>query len=732
MGKEDVSPEYAAAVAVLPPVESTPLALLRFRKDKVSERLLAAITERLRGSGVIVLDAASDETSCVLSITTTQNDLEETAEIMRMVKPTLPSQTYGRCSILEEFTVVDRDRFVEKGRPYPFSSADRVRLCLNVWEYVRVLDDDGRSSPLTTLLDDAGIKYRAREDDDENQSSRSLLEDTGRRVGRSGSALNASSPLSLVLSSHDMLESVTPVHAVAEREALLRHCWDPRTSVPVDEIRNYYGEEVAFYFCWLEFFQRWLRVPAVVGLAIYAHRTYTGATVRDCSLTPFFGVFVFVWASLFTRSWDQLECRKAHAWGTFAATDTAKSYYPLRPGFHGELRVSPVTGLLERYYSPNKRRAQYAVSAAVTGLMILCAFCYMVVSLNLQGYIQPDDDEFHPFHLPFFAQLSEEGQMFDKDDTIRGMIPTVLHSIVISFLNGKYREIATVLTEWENHETAIDHENSLILKRFFFESFDSYNALFYLAFFEANITKLRGELISLFYIDTFRRLLTECLIPMALRYKADRDEKQAAGKTKKDDDAQNDDDDDERRKSALLESTLEPYEEFDDYLEMVLTFGYVTLFASAYPLAAAVVVLGYPIELRCDVTKIARVNARARPFRTDNIGTWKTVIKALVLMSAITNCLIFSMTSSQMANFFPDYVQMTEEGEVGWVAGKGWIIVFVIFGIERALLLVYATVQSVMPRVPEDVQDKVERCAYVQQQEALQERHAKRNRQIIG
>lgn len=33
------------------------------------------------------------------------------------------------------------------------------------------------------------------------------------------------------------------------------------------------------------------------------------------------------------------------------------------------------------------------------------------------------------------------------------------------------------------------------------------------------------------------------------------------------------------------------YEQFDDFLEMVIEFGYVTLFASAFPLAAAMSVV---------------------------------------------------------------------------------------------------------------------------------------------
>ena len=44
-------------------------------------------------------------------------------------------------------------------------------------------------------------------------------------------------------------------------------------------------------------------------------------------------------------------------------------------------------------------------------------------------------------------------------------------------MNKLYRRVAEKLTDWENHETKIGHENSLIIKRFLFEAFDAYGEL---------------------------------------------------------------------------------------------------------------------------------------------------------------------------------------------------------------------------------------------------------------
>jgi len=54
----------------------------------------------------------------------------------------------------------------------------------------------------------------------------------------------------------------------------------------------------------------------------------------------------------------------------------------------------------------------------------------------------------------------------------------------------------------------------------------------------------------------------------------------------------------------LLELQLPKYEQFDDYLEIVINFGYITLFAAAFPYAPLLVYFFNAIELFSDKRKI--------------------------------------------------------------------------------------------------------------------------------
>ena len=62
---------------------------------------------------------------------------------------------------------------------------------------------------------------------------------------------------------------------------------------------------------------------------------------------------------------------------------------------------------------------------------------------------------------------------------------------------------------------------------------------------------------------------------------------------------------------------------FEDYLEMFIQFGYVTLFSSAFPLAALCAILNNIIEIRSDAFKLCMTFQRPFGQRVNSIGTWQ-------------------------------------------------------------------------------------------------------------
>lgn len=365
-------------------------------------------------------------------------------------------------------------------------------------------------------------------------------------------------------------------------------------------------------------------------------------------------------------------------------------YSHRRPSFVGRARISPVTGELELYYPSSRRKVQYLVSAFVTGIMLTVAFWVMILSLNLQGYIRPQNKS---LYFIDFAKLSIEGALFDAKSAYMSFGPAILHAVCILSLNAIYRRVSAKLTDWENHETQTSHDNSLILKRFLFEAFDCYIVLFYLAFYERDVERLRMELVTAFNIDSFRRIAVEVVVPYGMHALSD---------IKLD------------GRERLPDLNLDEYEQFDDYMEIIIQLGYVILFASAYPLASLIMAGAVWVEIRADIYKLTYLCRK--PLATErvrSIGVWKRILLCMIWISCLSNCLIFGFTSDQMMHYLPQLYMRDEAGITHMVHDKGWIAMLIIFGLERMMIAIGLVLLSLISPISEQLTIQLQRRKYL-------------------
>lgn len=76
---------------------------------------------------------------------------------------------------------------------------------------------------------------------------------------------------------------------------------------------------------------------------------------------------------------------------------------------------------------------------------------------------------------------------------------------------------------------------------------------------------------------------------------------------------------------------------YDEYLEMVIQFGFITLFVTAFPLAPFFALANNVLEMRLDATKFLRHYRRPVPQRARDIGIWAGILDALARISVTTN-----------------------------------------------------------------------------------------------
>jgi len=78
---------------------------------------------------------------------------------------------------------------------------------------------------------------------------------------------------------------------------------------PVDEIRAYFGEEIAFYFAWVGFYSKATLVPGIVGAVLWVSSNYIfQVDIDHNAYAPLYGIGVAVWSRCVATFYNALQC----------------------------------------------------------------------------------------------------------------------------------------------------------------------------------------------------------------------------------------------------------------------------------------------------------------------------------------------------------------------------------------------------------------------------------------
>lgn len=136
------------------------------------------------------------------------------------------------------------------------------------------------------------------------------------------------------------------------------------------------------------------------------------------------------------------------------------------------------------------------------------------------------------------------------------------------------------------------------------------------------------------------------------------------------------------------EAELDVYDVATDLREMVVQFGYLSLFSVVWPLTAVSFLVNNWVELRSDAVKICVEMQRPTPFRADSIGPWLDSLGFLTWMGSISSAALVYLFSND--GLGPD----------GTPADiKGWALLLTIFFSEHIYLAVRLAVRLAISKM---------------------------------
>ncbi|ERE81039.1 anoctamin-2 [Cricetulus griseus] len=260
----------------------------------------------------------------------------------------------------------------------------------------------------------------------------------------------------------------------------------------------------------------------------------------------------------------------------------------------------------------------------------------------------------------------------------------IINLVVIILLDEVYGCIARWLTKIEVPKTEKSFEERLTFKAFLLKFVNSYTPIFYVAFFKGRFVGRPGD-----YVYIFRSFRMEecapggCLMELCIQLSIIMLGKQliqnnlfeiGIPKMKKfirylklRRQSPSDREEYVKRKQRYeVDFNLEPFAGLTpEYMEMIIQFGFVTLFVASFPLAPLFALLNNIIEIRLDAKKFVTELRRPVAIRAKDIGIWYNILRGVGKLAVIINAFVISFTS----DFIPRLVYLYMYSQNGTMHG---------------------------------------------------------------
>uniref|UniRef100_A0A8C5HF11 Anoctamin n=1 Tax=Gouania willdenowi TaxID=441366 RepID=A0A8C5HF11_GOUWI len=409
----------------------------------------------------------------------------------------------------------------------------------------------------------------------------------------------------------------------------------------------------------------------------------------DNPATVFFSIFMSLWAVLFLEHWKRRQISLSFSWDLTGIEEDEE--HP-RPKYETILLQKR-----QRKQKNKKKKKKNEVgnirkcSLNVLNLLSHHAFCLKKLTWKdrLPGYFINVSSILFMFGLTFSAvfgviiyriTVSALMAMSPDPETKSNVRVTVtataviINLVVILILDEIYGAVALWLTELEIPKTETTFEERLILKAFLLKFMNAYAPIFYVAFFKGRFAGRPGN-----YVYVFNDYRMEecapggCLIELCIQLSIIMLGKQliqnnifeiGIPKLKKlvraikdKGTAQKESEDERPPQQWNRDYDLAPFEGLTpEYMEMIIQFGFVSLFVASFPLAPVFALLNNVIEIRLDAKKFVTELRRPVAIRAKDIGIWYNILSGMGKFSVIINAFVISFTSDFIPRLVYQYI----------------------------------------------------------------------------
>jgi hypothetical protein len=498
--------------------------------------------------------------------------------------------------------------------------------------------------------------------------------------------------------------------------------WKASEQQPIQEIRDYFGEQVAFYFLWLGYTLRGLIIALPFTIISFFAFTYFQllrgkgddspkyCEGKEATLYLIVAAVFCIGAKLYFKFWLRLQAHYAELW-SISSTSISDTH---RPDYRGDLKANPLDQNRKTREYPAYKAMIAKTTVAIVTVLFITAVCAAVAGIYMvQGKIQDrlawalaEESEFadmtvaagtcaYPAYwdedvclqkdISFFPTFEEVG-FGDQAEYDRAYnsyktcckarkyaksAASAIFSAQICIFQIIWGIIHLKLIELANPKTYAEAKDMAVQLLFPFSFVSTYANIFFHAVyavwdepcFGVNCLNVMRPAMYMVVLPAIAVQVASMLVPYALyRYALISEVKELKKTLQK---AETDTIDRSFIEVQNKRPDFTSVEINNDMNVMFILLGYLLLFGWAAPGITLFILITFLLKIRIDAFKLCSVHQRIIPgFNCDGIGEWNDVMRSIIVLGRWTAFII------PVVNL-PYFNKHSEESTLTWLFQGG-------------------------------------------------------------
>ncbi|KAH9084352.1 hypothetical protein LEN26_020881 [Aphanomyces euteiches] len=412
------------------------------------------------------------------------------------------------------------------------------------------------------------------------------------------------------------------------------------THQPIESTRDYLGGQAALFLAYVAHITRWLVFPSIFSVVLWF-------SSEQRYLVWVFGVLMVVWATMFLKMWKRKLAVLGMKWGL---TD-----------YHAQDHDRPEYDESINRHMPSEQFGSMLFFRRVFSFLVMVTFLNAVLatkaSLFYFRWLSKTAPERFEFNVPMMQNKTISLQYGGDLHLV-----AIVNVLTICFWTAVFARVNSFLTSVEVHHTETSAQQAYIFKGVLFEFLNNFAGIFYIAFVKPHVEGIDGDFAGpdieaveelgdyMLYIYGFQlgfHVIIHVILPwvqhlcclaqisrrprlhtgMSIDEKSLRDIESAPIVQPK-------------PLPVEVQFGLQEYGWnglFQDYIAMVMQFGYATFFVVSCPYLPLMAFFYNLISIRAHSISLVTIYRRLTPRSAQHIRLWTAFLEFFCVIAIITN-----------------------------------------------------------------------------------------------